>query len=133
MKLGNHWKIVQKISPRNTYDISLIEDEVSEDGERPANREACQENESIELVLDFCTFDMISSSKNGVNPYVLVTLRIKVILSFLFIKSMYFVNILTINNSCAFPLILIYLVKGLRHASGRKTSLVRFICYNGLC
>lgn len=79
MKLGNHWKIFQKISPRNTYDISLIEDEVSEDGERPANREAYQENESIELFLDFCTFDMILSSKNDVNPYVPITPRIKVI------------------------------------------------------
>jgi hypothetical protein len=73
MKLGGHWKIVQKITPRNTYDIPPIEEEASEDGEGPSNREAYQENESIELFVDFSSFDMIPLTRNDVEAYLPVT------------------------------------------------------------
>ena len=73
MKLGGYWNIVQKITPRNTYDIPPIEEKASEDREGLSNREAQQENESFELFVDFSSFDMIPLTRNEVKTYVPVT------------------------------------------------------------
>ncbi|KAB1213364.1 hypothetical protein CJ030_MR5G003566 [Morella rubra] len=145
MKFSGHWKIVQKITSRNTYDIPPIEEKASKNGEGPSNREAYQENESIKLFVDFSSFDMIPLTRNDIEAYVPVTNEsgpqqrevegsddssesFCEDLSFQFTLRFYFIFILSNIIHCAFfSLILIYLVTGRRHASGRETSSVRFI------
>lgn len=68
MKLGGKCKIVHKIISKIIYDIPPVEYEVSVGDEGPSNCDAYQENEFIELFVDFSTFNMIPLSRHDDDP-----------------------------------------------------------------